>query len=63
MMGGVHALWRRRPRYKSKAGPDTVAERLGGCKKVGKKEWVNISNKGGKFLKKLWCCVGGSITR
>ena len=21
------------------------------------------SNKGGKFLKKLWCCVGGSITR
>ena len=19
--------------------------------------------KGGKFLKKLWCCVGGSITR
>ena len=19
------------------------------------------SNKGGKFLKKLWCCVGGSI--
>ena len=23
-------------------------------------EW---KNKGGKFLKKLWCCVGGSITR
>ena len=23
----------------------------------------NIRNKGGKFLKKLWCCVGGSITR
>ena len=27
----------------------------------------NIKNitmhKGGKFLKKLWCCVGGSITR
>ena len=22
-----------------------------------------IMNKGGKFLKKLWCCVGGSITR
>ena len=21
------------------------------------------NNKGGKFLKKLWCCVGGSITR
>ena len=21
------------------------------------------ANKGGKFLKKLWCCVGGSITR
>ena len=20
-------------------------------------------SKGGKFLKKLWCCVGGSITR
>ena len=20
-------------------------------------------DKGGKFLKKLWCCVGGSITR
>ena len=20
-------------------------------------------NKGGKFLKKLWCCVSGSITR
>ena len=22
-----------------------------------------IKSKGGKFLKKLWCCVGGSITR
>ena len=22
-----------------------------------------INNKGGKFLKKLWCCVGGNITR
>ena len=22
-----------------------------------------IAYKGGKFLKKLWCCVGGSITR
>ena len=22
-----------------------------------------LSNKGVKFLKKLWCCVGGSITR
>ena len=22
-----------------------------------------IPNKGGKFLKKLWCCVSGSITR
>ena len=22
-----------------------------------------LMNKGGKFLKKLWCCVGGSITR
>ena len=22
-----------------------------------------VRNKGGKFLKKLWCCVGGSITR
>ena len=21
------------------------------------------TSKGGKFLKKLWCCVGGSITR
>ena len=21
------------------------------------------TNKGDKFLKKLWCCVGGSITR
>ena len=21
------------------------------------------NNKGGNFLKKLWCCVGGSITR
>ena len=21
------------------------------------------TGKGGKFLKKLWCCVGGSITR
>ena len=21
------------------------------------------ANKGGKFLKKLWCCVGGNITR
>ena len=26
--------------------------------------WLQlITNKGGKFLKKLWCCVGGSITR
>ena len=23
----------------------------------------NFRNKGGKFLKKLWCCIGGSITR
>ena len=23
----------------------------------------NLIFKGGKFLKKLWCCVGGSITR
>ena len=23
----------------------------------------SICDKGGKFLKKLWCCVGGSITR
>ena len=22
-----------------------------------------LSKKGGKFLKKPWCCVGGSITR
>ena len=22
-----------------------------------------VTNKGGKFIKKLWCCVGGSITR
>ena len=22
-----------------------------------------LLDKGGKFLKKLWCCVGGSITR
>ena len=22
-----------------------------------------ICTKGGKFLKKLWCCVGGSISR
>ena len=21
------------------------------------------ANNGGKFLEKLWCCVGGSITR
>ena len=25
--------------------------------------WVSHLNKGGKCLKKLWCCVGGSITR
>ena len=24
---------------------------------------TNIVVKGGKFLKKLWCCVGGSIAR
>ena len=24
---------------------------------------IRYMNKGGKFLKKLWCCVGGSITR
>ena len=24
---------------------------------------ISKKNKGGKFLKKLWCCVGGSITR
>ena len=23
----------------------------------------SITGEGGKFLKKLWCCVGGSITR
>ena len=23
----------------------------------------SLLDKGGKFLKKLWCCVGGSITR
>ena len=22
-----------------------------------------LINKGGKFLKKLWCCVGGNVTR
>ena len=27
----------------------------------GKPEYPE--KKGGKFLKKLWCCVGGSITR
>ena len=27
------------------------------------KETSILVNKGGKFLKKLWCCVGGSITR
>ena len=25
--------------------------------------FMGQTNKGGKFLKKLWCCVGGSITR
>ena len=24
---------------------------------------MTLVSKGGKFLKKLWCCVGGSITR
>ena len=24
---------------------------------------LDVLDKGGKFLKKLWCCVGGSITR
>ena len=24
---------------------------------------LGVFCKGGKFLKKLWCCVGGSITR
>ena len=26
-------------------------------------EHILNMNKGAKFLKKLWCCVGGSITR
>ena len=26
-------------------------------------EGSSEKNKGGKFLKKLWCCVGGNITR
>ena len=26
-----------------------------------RKSYVDV--KGGKFLKKLWCCVGGSITK
>ena len=25
--------------------------------------WISRQSKGGKFLKKLWCCVGGSIKR
>ena len=25
--------------------------------------YLQETNEGGKFLKKLWCCVGGSITR
>ena len=24
---------------------------------------IATNYKGGKFLKKLWCCVGGSLTR
>ena len=24
---------------------------------------LSCANKGGKFLKKPWCCIGGSITR
>ena len=29
----------------------------------GKDLNLQLTNKGGKFLKKLWCCVGGNITR
>ena len=24
---------------------------------------LSVADTGGKFLKKLWCCIGGSITR
>ena len=38
-----------------------------GVSKTGQEEEKKaqdvVINKGGKFLKKLWCCVGGSITR
>ena len=30
---------------------------------VKKSQFIIQLNNGGKFLKKLWCCVGGSITR
>ena len=31
--------------------------------RLGQVFGINMIFKGGKFLKKLWCCVGGSITR
>ena len=30
---------------------------------IAQSKYMYQTNKGGKFLKKLWCCVGGSITR
>ena len=30
---------------------------------LGVRRHQQATRKGGKFLKKLWCCVGGSITR
>ena len=32
-----------------------------GC--FSNKYYMTMQNNGGKFPKKLWCCVGGSITR
>ena len=28
---------------------------------VLKRNEISLMNKGGKFLKKLWCCVGGGV--
>ena len=59
--------------YKDRNGKTRVHRN--GCPHLGKKgthdcawplrlSYQTIdSYKGGKFLKKLWCCVGGSITR
>ena len=54
-----------RMNVKSKNQPRPIIVRFTSYKVKSQlyKARLHLKNKGGKFLKKLWCCVGGSITR